>query len=362
MRLWQDGTPHPIRNQVTTLGRDPSVDIAVLSAEVSRKHAFIVALGSERYLLMDFKSANGTRLNGRRIETALLKDGDQIDLAGGILTVEATHRRAGSMASTGHFKPFLDLEEARVGDEAASLVDFWNLNLPTMAALLPLVRQVRSMEGVAQVAAATLRLCTQVLAADRGLLLLLDDEGKLGVRAQEGFPQGRGIRRNLHQALIDEAVDNDRLVATREDFVASVFSQITSRQHALPDVSAAMAMPLTLCGSSVGAVLVERRRGRETFPSTSRSMLRFLAQLLGPQLTAHMLEARVTTQMTQVRIVEVGIETGGTSACEVCGEDLDGARPQVRCKRCDLPHHADCFEYIGRCAIYGCDCAEAVAA
>lgn len=51
---------------------------------------------------------------------------------------------------------------------------------------------------------------------------------------------------------------------------------------------------------------------------------------------------------------------GGTAAlpaargtCLVCGEDLSG-RLVVSCRRCRTPHHRDCWQYNGRCAVYGC--------
>lgn len=42
--------------------------------------------------------------------------------------------------------------------------------------------------------------------------------------------------------------------------------------------------------------------------------------------------------------------------CGVCGENLTSAI--VLCRRCQTPHHADCWQYAGSCAIYGCGCTE----
>jgi hypothetical protein len=41
------------------------------------------------------------------------------------------------------------------------------------------------------------------------------------------------------------------------------------------------------------------------------------------------------------------------SQCLVCGQLLR-ERPVVRCRRCETAHHQDCWEYNGRCAVYGC--------
>ena len=40
------------------------------------------------------------------------------------------------------------------------------------------------------------------------------------------------------------------------------------------------------------------------------------------------------------------------SRCRVCGEPLD-AQP-VFCVACETPHHSDCWQYLGRCAIFAC--------
>ena len=54
----------------------------------------------------------------------------------------------------------------------------------------------------------------------------------------------------------------------------------------------------------------------------------------------------------------LGIELGerferASGLCPICSSPL--RNPIVRCKRCSSPHHQDCWEYLGRCATYGCD-------
>ena len=48
--------------------------------EVSRIHVLVLP-SAGRYLLLDFKSSNGTRLNGRYVTWSYLYDGDVIQLA-----------------------------------------------------------------------------------------------------------------------------------------------------------------------------------------------------------------------------------------------------------------------------------------
>lgn len=48
----------------------------------------------------------------------------------------------------------------------------------------------------------------------------------------------------------------------------------------------------------------------------------------------------------------VAVETAAEGACQVCGAAL--GEEAVRCAKCETRHHADCWEYAGRCSTYGC--------
>jgi hypothetical protein len=39
------------------------------------------------------------------------------------------------------------------------------------------------------------------------------------------------------------------------------------------------------------------------------------------------------------------------STCPVCGQGLEAA---ISCPGCGTPHHAECWDYLGGCAIFGC--------
>jgi len=40
------------------------------------------------------------------------------------------------------------------------------------------------------------------------------------------------------------------------------------------------------------------------------------------------------------------------TACQICGTPIEP--PIVWCSSCGTPHHADCWDYLGRCSAYGC--------
>jgi hypothetical protein len=69
---------HTVERQRTTIGRG-LCDIRVSDPEVSREHCTI-ELRDGIAVLRDLGSANGTRVNGRVVETHTLADGDEIEI------------------------------------------------------------------------------------------------------------------------------------------------------------------------------------------------------------------------------------------------------------------------------------------
>ncbi|MCI0651953.1 MAG: trypsin-like peptidase domain-containing protein [Planctomycetes bacterium] len=65
-----------------TIGRDPGSTVSVNSTQFPHVSSFHVRLEvvADRLHLHDLKSKNGTLLNGKRVETAVLKNGDMIQL------------------------------------------------------------------------------------------------------------------------------------------------------------------------------------------------------------------------------------------------------------------------------------------
>ena len=63
----------------TTIGRSPDCDIFLDDVTVSRQHAILRRNGSQ-FLIEDQGSLNGTFVNRRRIESAELADGDELQI------------------------------------------------------------------------------------------------------------------------------------------------------------------------------------------------------------------------------------------------------------------------------------------
>lgn len=96
-RPWldSDGDHYPLLGALTVLGRDPSADITLDDAGISRRHAEIrVTHDGPHFTLTvrDLGSTNGTFVNGDRITTRHLSDGDRLTLGRTSLVIRAGRR------------------------------------------------------------------------------------------------------------------------------------------------------------------------------------------------------------------------------------------------------------------------------
>lgn len=82
--VWQRGERGDVEYAIwperpVTIGRDPTNTISIESPFVSKAHA-IFQFANGEYVLEDLGSANGTRVNGAPVETAVVQPGDVIEI------------------------------------------------------------------------------------------------------------------------------------------------------------------------------------------------------------------------------------------------------------------------------------------
>lgn len=80
-----NGTMHPLMDEIATIGRTPSNDIAIPDSSVSSQHARITRT-AEGFVIEDLRSRNGTFVNSEKVtEKRLLANGDAVRLGKVIL-------------------------------------------------------------------------------------------------------------------------------------------------------------------------------------------------------------------------------------------------------------------------------------
>jgi serine phosphatase RsbU (regulator of sigma subunit) len=183
-----------------TLGRQSDNDMVLLDNRISRRHASIVQDGQE-YILQDDGSRHGTFVNGERITTVSLRNGDQISLGVAdlyqifFLTDQST-------------LPKLLAEMGKVGEGPAP-------QLQHLGLLLRMAEMLNRAPALEEVLTALVDSAIQLGDAERGLLFLREDSGELRLR----LARGRGGS-HLPPALSDYSRKIvDRVVGTRREEV-----------------------------------------------------------------------------------------------------------------------------------------------
>ena len=75
------GAEYALTAEETLIGRNPTTDITLLDESISREHAIVAwdaAAGC--FAIEDLQSTNGTRVNGKRVRSSPLADGDEIQV------------------------------------------------------------------------------------------------------------------------------------------------------------------------------------------------------------------------------------------------------------------------------------------
>ena len=86
------GLRFELREGVITVGRSSQADCPLEDEAVSRRH-FELEVKPSGIELRDLGSGNGTRVNGRRVEQALLRDGDRIVAGNSTIEFRESRRR-----------------------------------------------------------------------------------------------------------------------------------------------------------------------------------------------------------------------------------------------------------------------------
>src|SRR5882672_8700422 len=188
-----------------TLGRHPDNTIQILDRIVSKNHCHIDSGADGRFVLKDLGSLNGTFINGDRVSgERALQSGDEISLGSTKLVFDppasatagepltGTGKQAGRVtiaanAIESHVRAKLAQQaelnfvpERLVTDVPALRRDYEKLRVS-----FELTRAIAGELDVDRLLAKILTTAVQLLSADRGVVLLLDAQGK---------PQPRCVR------------------------------------------------------------------------------------------------------------------------------------------------------------------------
>lgn len=269
----------------TTLGRHPANTIRLADREVSKEHAAIERVGSD-FLLRDLGSSNGTFVNGRRVRELRLKDGDEISLGGsrlvfqqgtdgalaapGVTVVNSAQAVPAILASIAQQAEEAEFRPAeQITDTQALRQDYDKLRIAH-----EFHRQIGLERDRASLFDKILKLAFQLLAADHGVLFLVDEQGRLVPAAVRHRKEGNE-EVVLSETLLQRVAETRQAVLTADAIIDSRFSG--SESIVAQGIRSAMAVPLLAEGQLKGVLFLDSRERTHAFSEKDLKILSAVA-------------------------------------------------------------------------------------
>jgi len=216
-----------------TLGRHPNNSIQLLDRIISKEHLEIERTPEGHFRLKDLGSLNGTFVHGIRIQQHLLKDGDKITLGSSRLIFSASADDAPAVERVtispemmeSHIRQRISAEpeagfypEKEVFDEKVLRRDYERLRITH-----ELTRAVGSELDLDKLLQKILDKAFELLPADRGVILLMDDTGRPVPRVakQKNEPASQI---SLSNSIINEVINTKQAVLSSDASLDSRFS------------------------------------------------------------------------------------------------------------------------------------------
>src|SRR6478752_2508986 len=178
---------------INTIGRHPDNSIQILDRIISKEHAQILRGGDGHYLLRDLGSLNGTYVSGTRVSEVVLKHGDELVLGSTHLmyvehteTEESLNRvtiAPSSLESIVRHK--VDVAQSNrdfLPEKQMADVEHLRRDYEKLRIAHELGRAIVGVLDLEQLLPRILDKAFDLLPADRGVILLYDQDGKLTPR------------------------------------------------------------------------------------------------------------------------------------------------------------------------------------
>jgi signal transduction histidine kinase len=282
----------------TALGRDGSNPIRLHDSEISRRHAELRPLDEHSFRVVDLGSANGTFVNGRPIDQALLKSGDQVRLGRTVLLYsegsptasrDLTERvdllgRASPEDRSAIIRSIPAGEGSRVLEAPDSVGDWLKARLANLAVMYQTTQAVSHILDTDELLPRILQLVFDSIGADRAAVLLHDEAtGALTPKVVrwrgDADPDERFA---ISRSIIEHVVEQGQGVITTDAPADERFGPAQS----IVDygIREAVCVPVQGRHSTLGVLYADRRAGHEFEPEGSSGRLKIKGNLSNEHL------------------------------------------------------------------------------
>ncbi|HEV8321210.1 MAG TPA: adenylate/guanylate cyclase domain-containing protein [Myxococcota bacterium] len=267
--------------EVNTIGRHPDNTIQILDRIISKEHCAITKENGT-FVLRDLGSMNGTFVNSVRVDTAPLKDGDEVSMGSTRLVFYDRKTTDTSVLSRvtiapgmvdSHIRTRLEGEKERRFVPADQVTDLAQLrrDYEKLRIAHELNQAVGLEPDVDKLLTRILDETFKLLPANRGVILLVDpDTQELVPRAikQKGSADENII---LSTTIINEVVQNKAAVLTSDAMVDSRFSGAHS--IIMQGIRSTMCVPMIHHDELMGIVHLDSRIATNAFSDKDLQIL-----------------------------------------------------------------------------------------
>ena len=330
-----------------TIGRHPDNTIQILDRIISKEHAQIQRSADGRFLLRDLRSLNGTFLRGERIADHYLSDGDEFTMGSTRIVfvdkpkaddalqrvtiapgLTESHIRGRIQANTGDFMP-----ERQLADEKILRRDYERLRIGH-----ELARAVGSELDLDKLLPKILDKAFELVGADRGVILLVDEKGELSprfVKTRSGKSDPNIV---LSKTVMAEVTNNKAAVLSSDATMDARFSGAHS--IIMQGIRSTMTLPLLYANELLGIMHLDSLFTSNAFTEKDLQICTGMAQQAAISIQNARLASRIEREaqtraqisrlippsvVEQVVKGELTIEKGGRlTECTMLFSDIRG--------------------------------------
>ncbi|WP_165227305.1 ATP-binding protein [Aquisphaera insulae] len=224
------GKRFEFKSTTVALGRDNSNAIRLHDTEISRRHAEL-RQEEDSYRLVDLGSANGTYINGQPVTQAPLHSGDRIQLGQSVLLYnEGVTRPARDLTArvdllsksspedrSAILKSIPSGEGSRVLRQPEAAAGWLKERLASLSVMYRATQAISHVLDIDALLPQVLELVFESINADRGAILLKDEEGNLAPKAVRlADPEGPDERMTISRTIIDYVLEQGQGVITTD--------------------------------------------------------------------------------------------------------------------------------------------------
>lgn len=266
-----------------TIGRHPNNTIQLLDRIVSKEHSIIYKEG-DKYIYKDLGSLNGTYINGNRISQVALEDGDEMTVGSThLIYYEKTPRQSTATPKVTVFqkdsesfirkkiavKPDQFIPVDQITDNEQLKRDYERLRIA-----YDLQKSIGLEFDLDKLLNKILETSFQFLAADRGVIMLFDDQGKLVTRAvRTKKPINEEII--ISNTIVNEVLKERAAILSSDAIMDSRFQG--SKSIIMQGIRSSMAVPIIHKDQILGMMMLDSQVMTNAFDEKDLQILNNIA-------------------------------------------------------------------------------------